>query len=258
MDYLENFSLSMKISVITVCRNSELTLQQTFDSIRKQTFKNIEYIVVDGKSDDNSLKIIQQNSDIISKLISEPDKGIFDAMNKGISIASGDVIGFLNSDDIYADNTILDLISNELSSANVDAVCGDISYFTSNPNKIIRKWKSSPYKVNGFLKGWQPTHPTFYAKKNFYDSLGPYKIEFGISADFELMFRFVEVNKIRISYIPKVLIKMRFGGASTGSIKGIVEGYRQVLRIFQAYNLKPYPFYFFRRMFPKFIEFFRR
>ena len=243
----------MKISIITVVWNNERTIKNCIDSILSQTYQNIEYIIVDGKSTDRTVEIINSYGEKISKFISEKDKGIYDAMNKGISMASGEIIGILNSDDFYTDEKTI--IANEFITKNIDATFSDLDYVSfENENKITRKWRSTPYYENAFINGWHPAHPTFFVRKEIYDKYGNFDLDFAISADFEIMLRFIEKYKIKTSYIPKVLVKMREGGASNQSIKNILKGNANVRKAFHKNEIKLDPLYTPKRLFKKVIQ----
>jgi glycosyltransferase involved in cell wall biosynthesis len=228
----------MKISVITVMFNSEATLLDTIRSVNAQTYPDIEQVFVDGGSSDRSVPIAHANAQKPHVLISEPDEGLYHAMNKGIALASGDVIAFLNSDDIYADDEILSRVAKALSSDDVDAVYGDLVYVKSNDtHKVSRYWKSGPYRQGAFLRGWLPPHPTFMCRKQLYDQFGSFDTTFKIASDYELMFRFIERYKIKVGYLPKVFVKMRTGGASN-TPGGIIKAN---LEVFRAFRQNGYP-----------------
>lgn len=243
----------MKISIITATYNSERTLRDTFDSVLAQNFDDYEYIVVDGYSKDSTLEVVKEYETKFEgklKWISEPDKGIYDAMNKGIKMATGDVIGILNSDDFYASSNVLSEIANGLK--NADIVFGDLVFVDSkDTSRIVRQWKGSPYTLGAFFNGWHPAHPTFYAKKYCFDQCGGFDCTFDVSADFELMLRFIEKAQYRTTYLPMVMVKMRMGGESTGSISKIIQGNKNVLRAFRKNGFKVPRFYLFRRLAPK-------
>ncbi len=231
----------MKISIITPTFNSEKTVEETIKSILNQTYKDIEYIIVDGKSKDRTLDVVVKYKDRIAKIISEPDKGIYDAMNKGIKLATGEIIGILNSDDLYADEKVLEEVVRNFKEYDFDCVWGDLVYFFNDPNKIVRYWRSSDYKEGLFQKGWVPPHPTFFVKKEIYDKYGLFRLDFPVAADYELMFRFLEKCKIRGKYIPKVLVKMRTGG-NANKLKNIIKGNFECMRAWKINNIKM-PFY---------------
>lgn len=228
----------MKISVITVMLNSEATLLDTIHSVNVQTYPDIEQVFVDGGSSDRSVQIANENSQKSHILISEPDDGLYDAMNKGIKRASGDVIAFLNSDDVYANIEILSQAAKIFEDDSVDAVYGDLVYVKYNDTTTVRRyWKSGPYKEDAFLKGWLPPHPTFMCRKKLYDQFGSFDTTFKIASDYELMFRFIQRHTIKMAYLPKVFVKMRTGGASN-TPGGIIKAN---LEVFRAFRKNGYP-----------------
>lgn len=246
----------MTISIITATYNSGATLRDTCDSILNQSYRDIEYIVVDGQSKDNTLDIIREYEPRFGgrmKWISEPDKGLYDAMNKGIAMATGDVIGILNSDDFYADSEVLAIIAKGIEE--IDAVYGNLDFVNSEDTQItVRQWIGSQYRQGAFLKGWHPAHPTFYVRKKCYDTFGAFDTSFDVSADFELMLRFIEKAQITNKYIPHTFVKMRMGGESTGSIRKIITGNKNVLRAFRKNGFRVSPFYVILRLAPKAIN----
>ena len=230
----------MKISIITVCFNSEDTIESTIQSVLNQDYKNIEYILVDGKSTDKTISIIDKYKSRLFKIISEKDEGIYFAINKGIRAATGDVVGILHADDFYADEKIISRVVKEFSEKKTDSVYGDLQYVSrNNPQKIFRSWKSCPYHSKLFLKGWMPPHPAFFVKRKYYEQFGFFNTSFTISADYELMLRFLYKHKITSSYIPEVLVKMRTGGKSNVSIKNRLKANREDLLAWKINGLKP-------------------
>lgn len=225
----------MKISIITVCYNSAATIESTFKSVASQDYPDIEYIIVDGGSTDGTLDIIKRYQNI-SMLVSEPDKGIYDAMNKGIRMATGHVIGTLNADDFYVNNTVISDVAKTFGDDAVDACFADLVYVDqSNTDKIVRYWKSQPYQSGLFRKGWMPAHPTFFARKSVYEKFGVFDLNFRIAADFELLFRLIEKNKIRTVYLPKVIIKMRMGGTTNKNLENIRIQNKEITGVLRAY-----------------------
>jgi glycosyltransferase involved in cell wall biosynthesis len=222
------------VSIITVCYNSEKTIEDTIQSVISQDYPSIEYIVVDGKSTDKTLDIISKYEANISKRISEPDKGIYDAMNKGISMAQGDIIGILNSDDIFASATIVsDVVNAFISDPAIDAVYGNITYFKDGfPNKSVRTWITKPY----------------YA--GFYDTIGTYFPEFKITSDYEFMLRAFKIHGYKPHYLNKFIVNMRMGGASTKNFKNILTGNKEIISAWKMNNLRP-PVYFWLFRFTK-------
>ena len=212
----------MKISIITVSYNSAKTIEDTIKSVLSQTYPDIEYIIIDGGSTDGTLEIIKKYRDKIAKFISEPDKGLFDALNKGIKMATGEIVGILHSDDFYADGKIIESIAGAMAKQNADVCWGDLVYVDRNDiEKAVRYWKSSSYKKGKFKKGWMPPHPTFFAKKELFEKYGYYKLEMRMAADYELMLRFMERYGVKTCYLPRVLTKMRIGGVSNRSFKNL-------------------------------------
>jgi glycosyltransferase involved in cell wall biosynthesis len=225
----------MKITVITICFNSEDTIYNTLNSVVTQSFKNIEHIIVDGGSKDNTLEICNSFSHI-SRIISEPDNGVYDAFNKGLNLATGDVVGFLNADDVFYDNNSVHDIVNAFSKSNTDIVYGNLDYVNEN-GKVIRNWISKPYKKGLEKKAWMPAHPTFYCKKEIYDRIGGYNDSFKIAGDFELCMRFLNVNNIPSYYLNKKLIRMLVGGVSNNGLKSKLVIYKEELRAFKLNNI---------------------
>ena len=191
-------------------------------SIINQTYQHRECIVIDGGSTDGTMDLLKKYENRMTKIVSERDNGIYDAMNKGIKLSTGDVIGILNSDDIYNDATVIESVANAIMENSVDSCYADLVYIDkNNPDKVIRYWKSCIYKNGLFRSGWMPPHPTFFVKREVYEKYGCFNTDFKIAADYELMLRFLERHKISTYYIPEVLIKMRMGGMSNRSLKNL-------------------------------------
>lgn len=244
----------MKISVVTISYNSADTIESTIKSVLDQDYSDIEYIIIDGGSTDSTLSIIEKYKDSIDHLVSEPDNGLYDAMNKGIEIATGDVIGMLNSDDVFADNTVLSKVA--LAIENADAVYGDLNYVDrDNLEKITRKWKSGKYRRNAFKRGWMPPHPTFYVRATKYHQLGTYNTRFKTSADYELMLRFIHKHKIKVDYIPHVMVLMRVGGQSNSSIKNRLAANKEDRFAWKINGLRPGIFTFIMKPLSKIGQF---
>lgn len=220
---------NMKISVITPCFNSSETIIQTIDSVLSQKNVSLEYILVDAGSTDNTIGIVEGYGERVAKFVSEPDSGIYDALNKGLSFATGDIIAILNSDDFYADDFVLYNVLSLFRQTNADAVYGDLEYVDKiNTKKVVRRWRAGGF--NGFKsikRGWCPPHPSFFVKREIYEKHGNFINTLSISADYELMLRFLHFKKITVSYLPKVLVKMRLGGISNASIQSRIYAYRQ-------------------------------
>lgn len=247
----------MKISIITASYNRANTIKDTIESILSQSYKDWEHIIIDGASTDNTLEVINAYKDQYKgrlKLISEKDKGIYDAMNKGIALATGDIIGILNSDDIYFDSEVLSCIKNSFQDTNIEGIHGGIVVTDpNNLNKIIRIKKGCAYPKGGFSSGWHPAHPSFYVRKEIYDKFGKFDLSFGTASDMELMIRFIEREHISLAFEPKIMVKMRFGGASNNSIKALLRSNKQVIRAFEKNNLSKPKFYLIKKLTPKII-----
>jgi glycosyltransferase involved in cell wall biosynthesis len=209
----------VKVSIITVTYNSEKYLADCIASVRRQTYSNIEHIIVDGKSTDGTLKIIQKNSGSLARWISETDRGMYDAINKGIEMATGDIIGVLNSDDMLASaDVIMDIVAC-FDEKRVDSVYGDLVYVDPlNPQKVMRYWKGLSYKRSRFNYGWMPAHPTFYIRRELINRFGGYENHYFTAADYEFMARYLYRHKISSCYLSKMIVKMRNGGASNSNI----------------------------------------
>ena len=232
----------MKISIITISFNAKSTIEKTLQSVANQSYKNIEHIIVDGGSKDNTLEICNSFSHV-SKIKSEPDNGVYDAFNKGLKLATGDIVGFLNADDVFYNENSVQEIANAFSNNETDIVYGNLDYINSE-GKIIRNWISKPFKKGLIKKAWMPAHPTFYCKKEVYDRLGGYNDSFKIGGDFELCLRFLEVNKVSSFYLNKKLVKMLVGGISNSGLKSKWIIYNEELRAFNINGIKINPFLF--------------
>ena len=209
------------ISIVTAVYNRCQTIASTIDSVLAQTDESIEYIIVDGMSDDGTKAVIDSYGDRISKVVREPDTGIYDALNKGIAAASGDVIGFVHADDLLADIDVIDNIKNKfVENPELDAVYGDLLYVDSvDAEKVVRYWRSGAYDRNKFLFGWMPPHPTVYVRKETYQKHGAYRTDMGSAADYECLVRLMYKHQIKSGYLPAIITKMRVGGVSNASLE---------------------------------------
>ncbi len=209
----------MKVSIITITYNSAATVEDTIRSVVMQDYPDIEYLIIDGKSKDNTLAIADKYKDGISKIVSEKDKGLYDALNKGIRHASGDIIGMLHSDDIYAHAQVIrHVVETFRSNPDAQGVYADLVFVNRNDtNKVMRTWESGTYREGDFLKGWMPPHPTFFVRKECYENFGTFNTDLKLSADYELMLRLIHKNNIRLAYLNEVIVKMRMGGVSNVS-----------------------------------------
>ncbi|MCF2520711.1 glycosyltransferase family 2 protein [Dyadobacter sp. CY351] len=231
----------MKVSIITVVYNGAKTIRQCIESVLAQDFSNIEYIVIDGNSKDGTQEIIGEYGSRIAAFVSEPDGGIYDAMNKGIKLATGDIIGILNADDFYAYNAAISDVVSKMKSPDIEGCYGDLVYVdAANEVVIKRKWISGNYKEGAFLNGWMPPHPAFFVKKELYERFGLFRLDLGSAADYELMLRFIHKAKVKIAYVPKVLVKMRTGGVSNSNLKNRIAANRNDLRAWKENDLKPH------------------
>jgi glycosyltransferase involved in cell wall biosynthesis len=248
----------IKITLLTVCYNSQLTIADTIASVAKQNYKNLEYIIVDGASKDGTIDIVKRFP-VVSKVVSEPDNGIYDAMNKGLSLATGEVVGLINADDFYADETVLSQVAATFKDPSVDACYADLLYVDPlTTNKVIRYWKSCDYRHGLFENGWMPAHPTFFVRRNVYEKYGNFDLSFLRQADFDLTMRFLAVHKIKSVYIPKVWIKMRVGGLSNNSISGILKGNLEAYRACRKNGLNVGYFFIARKILSRIPQYFSK
>lgn len=250
----------LKVSIITVTFNSAETLQDTINSVAKQDYDNIEYIIIDGASNDETVNIIKRNSSKVTNWISEPDKGLYDAMNKGIKIATGDIVGILNSDDFYNKSDAITKIVNEFQKNDVNCVFADVRFVhPENLDKTVRYYSSKSFKLNSFSWGKMPAHTTFFTYKKNFEKHGYYKTNYKIASDFELLARFLFRHKLSYKYLDYDLIKMRLGGISTKSIKSNYLINKEIVRackeneirtsffkVYLKYSIKIFEFVFTR------------
>ena len=212
----------MKISIITAVFNNRDTVGDAINSVLTQSYANTELVVIDGGSTDGTLDVLSGHAARIAILVTEPDHGIYDALNKGVGLATGDVIGFLHSDDLMADETVLQRIAYAFADPDVDAIYGDLVYVKrSDPSKIVRYWRAGSFKLSKLRWGWMPPHPTFYCRRRIYESYGGFDIAFRIAADYDCMLRFL-TQSLRVRYLPYLLVRMRLGGASNRSLRNML------------------------------------
>ncbi|WP_417212329.1 glycosyltransferase family 2 protein [Acinetobacter venetianus] len=248
----------MKVSIITATFNSENTVIDTLHSLNQQTYPDIEYIIIDGGSSDNTVSVINQNCPRVSKIISEPDKGIYDALNKGIGIATGDVVGFLHSDDLFAYPEAVQDLVDAMNNGDAQAVYADLEYVSKNDtSKVIRKWVSGPFKREYLRFGWMPPHPTFFMRREIYNRCGMFDLGMKISADYDSLLRYLWGSQINVTYLPKVVTKMRVGGASNRSLKNIIEKTKEDVKALKNNNIS-WPVALFMKNFSKIPQFFKR
>ena len=209
----------MKISVITAVYNRVATVGEALDSVRAQTWPDVQHVVIDGASTDGTRELLEARRDDVAVLVSEPDKGIYDALNKGIALATGDVVGLMHSDDLYADEHVLADVAAAFADPQVDAVYGDLDYVAQgDTNRVIRRWRSGEYSPALLARGWMPPHPTLYLRRQVIERWGPFDASLRIAADYDAILRYFGRGAIRPAYVPRVLVKMRVGGESNRSL----------------------------------------
>ncbi|WP_178990231.1 glycosyltransferase family 2 protein [Winogradskyella schleiferi] len=227
----------MKVSLITATYNSESTINTCMESVLNQTYKNIEYIVIDGVSSDGTLSYIEEKSKAYPQIIysSAKDMGIYDALNKGIEKATGDIIGLVHSDDFLADNNVIETIVNTFKNENADGVYGNLHYIAfENTDKVIRNWVGKQFRPKLLTQGWMPAHPTLYLKKDVYEKYGTFNLSYKIAADYDFILRIFKQPQLKFYYLPKTIVKMRVGGASNRSLKNIIQKTNEDYRAINA------------------------
>jgi glycosyltransferase involved in cell wall biosynthesis len=219
----------LKISIITVTYNAGGTIERCIQSVISQIYKNVEYIIIDGASNDDTVPVIDRYQNHIHYFISEPDRGIYDAMNKGIAFATGDIVGMLNADDVFSDNSVLGDVARAFEDENVRILYGDLDY-VNRMGKIFRKWRSGMYTHGKYNWGWMPPHPTFYCRRELFSEFGFYSLDYGTAADYHLMARFMHKHHLSAFYLEKVIVNMEIGGASnknlSSRVKGLISDFR--------------------------------
>jgi len=249
---------SPRVSIVTVCFNAAPTIQNTVQSVRAQRYRDLEHIVVDGGSTDGTQDLVAKHNGRISKFVSEPDEGIYDAMNKGIRLAQAEFVAFLNADDMYADDRVISDVVAAAEAGDVDAVYGDLLYVRcDDTSRVVRYWKAGEYLPGAFRLGWVPPHPTFFCRRSLFEKFGAFDADYRLAGDFELMLRLIEKQRIRVGYIPRPLVRMRVGGRAN-TVSGVLRGNREILRAFAVNGLKPAPGFFWRKPLVKVGQFLRR
>jgi glycosyltransferase involved in cell wall biosynthesis len=279
----------MKVSLITVSYNSAKTIVDTLESVKAQTYGNIEYIIIDGNSSDGTVDIVRQfviakqgtmqgrsegasqdlpedlsknlinvaSQGVVTTFLCEPDNGIYDAMNKGLALATGDIIGVLNSDDFYCSNDVIEQVVYAFEENKTDCLYGDLNYVDPiDTTKIVRKWRSGSFRKENFLKGWMPPHPTFFVRKTCYEKFGKFDTRFKSAADYELMLRFLFKESCSALHLPKVMIHMRAGGISNVSLKNRIRANREDRLAWKINGLKPKWFTLLRKPLSKLLQYF--
>ena len=249
----------MKVSIITVVLNNAEYIEACIQSVINQDYENIEYIVIDGGSTDGTIDVIKKYEENINVWISEPDDGIYYAMNKGIDMSSGDIIGMLHSDDLYIDAHVISNIVRKFSKDNVDSVYADLVYVErNNLSNVVRYYDSSVFQISKFAYGWMPAHPSCFIRKNVYAKYGLYKTDYIIAADYELLVRFYAKHRISYSYLPKVIVKMRSGGLSTRNFKSNVILNGEIVRACRENGIETNIFKVYSKYFVKLAQLFKR
>ena len=228
----------MKISIITATYNSEAHIADCVKSVNSQTYDDIEHIIIDGASKDNTLEIVKNIPNRVVKIVSEPDRGIYDAMNKGINLATGDVIGILNSDDFFTSNDVIETLVNDFNNSGFDALYGDVHFVDPNDlNKCVRYYSSAIFKPSLFRFGFMPAHPSFYMKRECYEKHGLYALDYRIAADYDLLIRYLYKEKINYKYLKKDFVTMRTGGVSTENFNSRVTLNREIVKACKRYGI---------------------
>jgi glycosyltransferase involved in cell wall biosynthesis len=246
----------MKISIVTVTYNRKNTIQEVIKSIKSQSYSNIEHLIIDGASTDGSLDVIRKIIPSETIFISEPDDGIYDALNKGIMRSTGDVVGILHSDDVYASDDVLAKVAAEFSYKNVDAVYADAEFFSNgNPDNIIRRYRSNRFNKKKLAWGWMPAHTTIFFRRSVFESFGLYKTDYKIAADLEFVARVFTSKEFKATYVPSIWVKMQIGGVSTSGLRNTILLNREVLRALRENGIKTNLVKIFLRYFLKIFEF---
>jgi glycosyltransferase involved in cell wall biosynthesis len=244
------------VSIITVCLNSAYNIEDTIRSVLSQTYNKVEYIVIDGASTDGTIDIIESFGGKISKFISQPDKGIYDAINKGIKNSSGEIIGILNSDDFFCDNYVIENVVAKFKDEGTDAVIGDVQFVDAkHTNRIVRYYSSKKFRPRRFRFGMMPAHPGFYTKRIFFEEYGYYKPEYRIAGDFELLIRFLNIHKLRYKYLNMPVVSMRTGGISNRSFLSNIIINKEIMKACKANGIKTNYIFIYSKYFLKSLEF---
>jgi glycosyltransferase involved in cell wall biosynthesis len=248
----------MTVSIVTVCLNSADTIEDTIRSVREQAYEHIEHVIVDGGSTDGTVEIARKYNGRIKKFISERDDGIYDAMNKGLHLAQGDIVAFLNADDVYASRSVISDVVAALHADHADGVYGDLVYVGGkNDGRITRYWRAGEYRPGAFRSGWVPPHPTFFCRRALYQEFGGFNPSYRIAGDFELMLRLIEKHQIRVRYLPTAFVRMRAGGRAN-TLRGIIQGNREIIHAFHENGVKLSPRFFCSKLFRKLGQFVRK
>ena len=249
----------MKISIITAAYNAADTIEGTIRSVGAQTYPDVEHIIIDGGSTDGTISVLDANAAELDKIVSEPDSGLYYAMNKGIAMAGGDVIGILNADDVYAHDQVLDRVAKTLTTHSVDCCYADLVYVDrDDTNKVVRYWTSNTFVPGSFTRGWLPAHPTLFVLHDVYEQYGSFDVNYKIQSDFELTLRFLEIHRISSYYVPEIWVRMRMGGTTNRSLSNIIKGNLESYRACKQHGLAVGPMFFVTKIAQRLPQFFRR
>jgi len=249
----------MKVSVITVAFNASHTIADTLDSVAAQLHPDIEHVVVDGASTDGTLEVIKRHGQRVSRLVSEPDSGIYDAMNKGLRLATGDIIGFLNADDVYVDPGVLARVAAAMEHDRLDVLFGDAEFVSpERPDKSLRRYRSDRFRPDRIAWGWMPAHPALFLRRQVYERFGLFRTDYRIAGDFELVARVFHGDTLKYRHVPEVMVRMRTGGISTGGWRNTLLLNREVLRACRENGIKTNLVKILSKYPAKLLEFFRR
>lgn len=245
-----------KITIITASFRSEATIRDTLESVNIQTYPAIDHIIIDGASKDRTLDIVKECGKRVKHVTSEPDKGIFDAYNKGLAIAEGDIVGILNSDDFYASQHVIEHVMQAFEDQSIEAVFADLVYVDKdNTSKIVRHWKSHPYHEGDFPRGFSPAHPTLFLRRSVYARTGGFNPDFRFSGDYEYMLRAFHIHGVKSTYLPEIVVHMRTGGATGGSLPFIKKQNMEILRALESHGVKIFkPTFFLRKIADRFLQ----
>ena len=246
----------MTVSIITATYNSDKTVRDTLESVKKQTYSNIEHIIVDGLSSDRTLEVVAEFPHV-AKVHSGKDKGIYDAMNKGLELANGEIIGILNSDDFYPNSEVIEKVVKTLNESGADTIYADLQYVhEKNTDHVIRNWNAGTFDPNKFYRGWMPPHPTFFVRREVYEQFGKFDLELKSSADYEIMLRFLLRHKVSSAYLPETTVKMRTGGQSNRSLKNRIAANFEDRKAWEKNGIKPKFYSLFLKPFSKIGQYF--
>ena len=227
------------VSVITVCFNSEHTIRDTIESVLGQSYPAVEYIIVDGCSSDRTMEIVRSFSNQIATVVSEPDDGLYHAMNKGIKLAQGEIICILNSDDVFADVRVVEDVVTAFERTGAPCVFGDLVYVDrSNTSRVVRRWKSSPFRRDAFRTGWHPPHPAFFVRRGVYEEIGAFDTSIPLVADYEFMLRVLQIHAYPSFYLPRLCVRMRLGGVTSNGLRSNIRGLRHILRVLRIHEVR--------------------